>query len=129
MGGSWAGIGAIGPWAGPDAAAAARVRREEAERRAHRLALEVTALRETGVATLQGLAAALTGRGVAAPRGGVVWTHTTVARVLGRVRFAASGKKRGDFLAPAFRDMVRTEADIDSGLAGGDADEGFLGVG
>ena len=72
------------PVAGPDAAAAARVRREGAERAAHRLMLEVTALREAGVATMQGLAAALTERGVPAPRGGALWTHTTVARVLAR---------------------------------------------
>ena len=43
--------------------------------------LEVAALREAGVATMQSLATALTERGVPAPRGGAVWTHTTVARV------------------------------------------------
>ena len=73
------------PPAGPDAAAAVRVRREGAERAAHRLAFEVAALRDAGIGTMQGLATALTERGVPAPRGGATWTHTTVARVLGRV--------------------------------------------
>jgi len=72
------------PQCGPDAAAAARVRREGAERAAHRLALEVEALRGEGIISLAGLAQALMARGVATPRGGAVWTHTTVARVIGR---------------------------------------------
>ena len=72
------------PPAGPDPAAAARVRRVGAEQVAHRLALEVVALQQAGVSTMQGLARALTERGVPTPRGGAVWTHTTVARVLGR---------------------------------------------
>jgi DNA invertase Pin-like site-specific DNA recombinase len=72
------------PAAGPDAAAAARVRREGAERVAHRMALEVEALRGEGITSLAGLAQALTERGVATPRGGAVWTHTTVARILSR---------------------------------------------
>ena len=70
------------PSCGPDAALAAVVRQEEAERTGHRLALEVEALRETGVTTMAGLAQALTERGVPTPRGSSVWTHTTVARVL-----------------------------------------------
>ena len=73
------------PLAGPDPAAAARVRRVGAERAAHRMALEVAALQQAGVSTMLGLAQALTERGVPAPRGGAVWTHTTVARVLRRV--------------------------------------------
>ena len=73
------------PAAGPDSAAATRVRREGAERAAHRLAFEVGALRGEGVTSLAGLAQGLMARGVATPRGGSVWTHTTVARVLGRV--------------------------------------------
>ncbi len=72
------------PQSGPDAAAAARVRREGAERAAYRLALEVEALRGEGVSTYAGLARALTERGVATPRGGTTWTHTTVTRILGR---------------------------------------------
>jgi DNA invertase Pin-like site-specific DNA recombinase len=70
------------PAAGPDAAAAALARREAAEQVAHRLALEVEAVRVDGVTTHQGLARALTVRGVPTPRGGSIWTHTTVARVL-----------------------------------------------
>jgi len=73
------------PATGPDAAAAARVRREGAERVAHRLALEVVALRAEGISTHAGLAQALTARGVAIPRVGTAWTHTTVARILERL--------------------------------------------
>ena len=73
------------PVTGPDSQAAAQGRREAAERVAHRLALEVEALRDEGISTHTGLAQALMKRGVATPRGGAVWTHTTVARVLARV--------------------------------------------
>jgi len=73
------------PSAGPCARAAACVRGEVAVRTAHRLSLEIDTLRQEGVTTLVGLARSLTERGVSAPRGGAVWTHTTVARVLGRV--------------------------------------------
>ena len=73
------------PQGGPDAVAAARVRREGAVRGAHRLALEVAALQGLGITTHAALAQALTARGVPAPRGGTLWTHTTVARVLSRV--------------------------------------------
>ena len=69
---------------GPDAATAAQVRREAAERVAHRLALEVARLRAAGIASLQGLAHALRERGVPTPRGSTTWTHTTAARVLHR---------------------------------------------
>jgi DNA invertase Pin-like site-specific DNA recombinase len=73
------------PAEGPDAAAAARARREAAARTAHRLLLEVERLRGEGVvASHAALARALTARGVPTPRGGAAWTHTTVARVLGR---------------------------------------------
>jgi DNA invertase Pin-like site-specific DNA recombinase len=72
------------PARGPDAAAAAQARAEAAERTAHRLLLEVEALRESGVITHQGLARSLSERGVPTPRGGRVWTHTTVARLLTR---------------------------------------------
>jgi len=73
------------PTSGPDAAAAGRVRREGAERVAHRLALEIAALQADGITSHAGLALALTERGVATPRGSSVWTHTTVARVISRV--------------------------------------------
>jgi len=69
------------PAVGPDAAAAARARREGAERTAHRLALEVDQLRASGIVSYAGLARALMERGVATPQGGVVWTHTTVVRL------------------------------------------------
>jgi hypothetical protein len=64
----------------PTAAASSRV--ERATRNAHRLALEVKALRGQGVTTNAGIARALTDRGIPTPRGGAVWTHTTVARVI-----------------------------------------------
>jgi len=48
------------------------------------LALDVAASRADGIMTYAGLARALMEKGVATPRGGKVWTHTTVARVLGR---------------------------------------------
>lgn len=70
------------PAEGPSAAAAAQVRREAAERAAYRLVLEVERLRAEGVTSHAALARALTERGVPAPRGGVGWTHTTVARAL-----------------------------------------------
>ncbi len=76
------------PKTGPDAAAASLARRVAAERTAHRLALEVERLRGEGVASLGGLARALTGRGVPTPSGAGAWTHTTVARMLTR---AATG--------------------------------------
>jgi DNA invertase Pin-like site-specific DNA recombinase len=69
------------PAAGPDAAAAAQARREAAERAAHRLVLEVEALACQGVLSHAEMARLLTARGVPTPRGGAVWTHTTVARV------------------------------------------------
>ena len=73
------------PAAGPDAAAGALARAKAADRTAHRLLLEVERLRTTGVTSRQGLARALTEHGVPAPRGGGVWTHTTVARLLARI--------------------------------------------
>ncbi len=69
----------------PDAGAATSARRGEAERTAHRLMLEITDIRDGGVSTLQGMAQALTARGVPTPRQGAVWTHTTVSRLLARV--------------------------------------------
>ncbi|WP_372624735.1 recombinase family protein [Falsiroseomonas sp.] len=69
------------PAAGPDAAAAAQARREAAERAAHRLVLEVEAMASDRPRSHAELARLLTARGVPAPRGGAIWTHTTVARV------------------------------------------------
>ena len=58
---------------------------EVADQAAHRLWLEVERLRSEGVATMAGLARALTERGVPTPCDGRVWTHTTVARLMARV--------------------------------------------
>jgi DNA invertase Pin-like site-specific DNA recombinase len=73
------------PLTGPDAKAAALARAEAADQAAHRLLLEVAALREVGVTTHLGLAQALTERGVLTPRGSRTWTHTTITRLLARV--------------------------------------------
>jgi hypothetical protein len=45
----------------------------------------VEALRAERITTPQGLALALTERGVATPRGSIIWTHTTVAQVTERL--------------------------------------------
>ncbi|WP_240782347.1 recombinase family protein [Roseococcus sp. SYP-B2431] len=74
------------PKHGPDAAAAAQARRLEAEQIAHRLALEIEALRDQGVVSHAALARALTERSVPTPRTSGIWTHTTVARVIDRLR-------------------------------------------
>ncbi|MFC0386837.1 recombinase family protein [Muricoccus vinaceus] len=74
------------PSAPPCAVAAAKTRQEEAIRTAHRLALEVEALRAQGIATNAGMARALTEKGVLTPRGGITWTHTTVTRVVERLK-------------------------------------------
>jgi DNA invertase Pin-like site-specific DNA recombinase len=72
------------PLVGPDSGAAAVARGVAAERAAHRLLLEVDRLRDEGVNSRQALARALTERGVPTPRGGEIWTHTTVGRLLAR---------------------------------------------
>ncbi|WP_431266843.1 recombinase family protein [Dankookia sp. P2] len=69
---------------GPSAIAAARARREGAERTAHRLALEVERLRTDGVTSQAAIARVLNERGVPVPSGHGAWTHTTVARVVAR---------------------------------------------
>lgn len=73
------------PAEGPNATAAALARRLAAEQAAHRLALELKRLRGEGVASLAAMARTLTERGVPTPKGGAVWTHTTVQRVMTRV--------------------------------------------
>jgi DNA invertase Pin-like site-specific DNA recombinase len=73
------------PPAGPDAAVAAGARRKAAERAAHRLALELDRLRAEGIVGRAALARALNERGVPTPLGRGAWTHTTVARVMGRL--------------------------------------------
>jgi DNA invertase Pin-like site-specific DNA recombinase len=72
------------PATGPNSGAATVSRRAAAERAAHRLLLEVDRLRGAGVTTMHGLARALTKCGIPAPRGGEIWTHTTVGRLLAR---------------------------------------------
>ncbi|WP_291295374.1 recombinase family protein [Elioraea sp.] len=74
------------PASGPDALAAADVRRDEADRTAHRILLEIEALRADGVEGLAELARALTDRAIPTPRGGATWTHTTITRLLARAR-------------------------------------------
>ncbi|WP_370323054.1 recombinase family protein [Roseococcus sp. SYP-B2431] len=74
------------PAQGPDAAAAAGARRLEAERAAHRLALEIEAFRNQGFVSHAALARTLTERSVPTPRASGIWTHTTVARVTDRLR-------------------------------------------
>ena len=78
------------PAQGPDAGRAALARRKAAQRAAHRLALEVERLCDEGVTTQAGLVRALTARGVPTPQGAMVWTHTTVTRVLARAGGAST---------------------------------------
>ena len=73
------------PTMGPDAAVAALARREAADRTAHRLLLEVEALREAGITSRREMARSLRERGVPTPHGRGDWTHTTVARLLERI--------------------------------------------
>lgn len=73
------------PSRAPCAASAAALRGKAADQVAHRLSLEIAALQSEGVSTHQGLARALTERGVPTPRGSQLWTHTTVARLVARV--------------------------------------------
>ncbi|MEO3473268.1 recombinase family protein [Roseomonas sp. CAU 1739] len=68
----------------PDAAAAAAARRDAADRASHHLDLELDRLRTEGLVGHADFARALTERDVPAPRGGTVWNHTTVARILAR---------------------------------------------
>jgi DNA invertase Pin-like site-specific DNA recombinase len=68
----------------PDAVAAAKARRDAADRTANRILLEIEALRANGVVGHAELARALTGRGVPTPRRRTAWSHTTVARLLAR---------------------------------------------
>lgn len=72
------------PLSAPDVIAAVEARRDEADRTAHRILLEIEALRAEGMVGLAELARALTDRAVPTPRGRNVWTHTTVARLLAR---------------------------------------------
>jgi DNA invertase Pin-like site-specific DNA recombinase len=73
------------PCVGPDTAAAAQLRREEADRAAHRLALELDRLHAEGISGQAALARATNERGIAPPAGRGAWIHTTVARLKQRV--------------------------------------------
>ena len=84
------------PASGPDTGAAAASRRVAAERAAHRLLLDVDRLREAGITSRQALARSLTERGVRTPRGGKVWTHTTVGRLLARAAPDNPGSPPGE---------------------------------
>ncbi len=70
------------PARGPDSAAAAVARGEAAGHTAHRLLIDVDAVRQRCGSNRQ-LARALNERGVPTPNGGI-WTHTTVTRLLDR---------------------------------------------
>lgn len=72
------------PAAGPDALAAAEARRLAADRTAHRVLLEIEALRAEGIDGHAALARAPAARGIPTPRGRATWTHTTVARLIAR---------------------------------------------
>lgn len=70
-------------WAkGVPAASAARTQR--ADHAAHALVPLIDSIRQEGVASLGGIAAALNAKGVASPRGGQ-WTATAVRRLLARI--------------------------------------------
>ena len=72
------------PAVGPDATAATRVRQRAAEQTAHRILLDLEALRDEGITGHAALARAMMARGVPTPKGSPIWTHTTVARLLTR---------------------------------------------
>ncbi|MGK7870367.1 recombinase family protein [Falsiroseomonas sp. E2-1-a20] len=74
------------PATGPDSGGAAAARRLAADQAAHRLVLVLEHLRAEGVRGHASLARALNVRGVLPPAGRGAWTHTTVARVLERLR-------------------------------------------
>ena len=79
------------PPVAPCAAAATAARADEADRTAHRVRIEIERLRRSGTTTLVGLARELTALGVPTPRRACTWTHTTVARVMGRAREERGG--------------------------------------
>ena len=81
------------PPAAPCAAAAAKARAEEADRTTHRVRIEIERMRRDGVTTLLGLARELTAMGVPTPGRGCVWTHTTVAWVIGRATVVARDRR------------------------------------
>lgn len=72
------------PAAAPDARLGGDATKRQADQAAHALAPILAELRAAGAASLHQLAAGLTARGIATPRGGV-WTATAVRRALARV--------------------------------------------
>ena len=87
--GAWGGAGrepGLSACSGAAAAAAANARADEADRTANRVRIEIERLRRDGTTTLIGLARGLTALGVPTPGRGGAWTHTTVARVIGRAQ-------------------------------------------
>jgi len=61
------------------------VRQRKAQERAGDLAPVIKELRARGVTSLNGIAAALTERGIPTARGGAEWSAVQVARVLARL--------------------------------------------
>ena len=81
----WAEIGGIGQRRRP--VRLPLLLRARTRRTARHIAFgEVERLRRNGTTTLIGFARELTALGVPTPRRGCAWTHTTVARVMGRAR-------------------------------------------
>jgi len=71
------------------ARAAAAIKAAQAETKAADLRPVITEIRAASVATLDGLAKALTARGVSSPSGGAVWHRSGVHRLLRRLEGAA----------------------------------------
>ncbi|HYG85096.1 MAG TPA: recombinase family protein [Azospirillum sp.] len=71
------------PEQAPDAALASVARKAKADRAAHSVMPVIEELREQGITSLNGLAAALNERGIQTPRGGS-WTATAVKRAVER---------------------------------------------
>ena len=78
------------PREAPDAAAASRTRQRVAEQAAHRILLDLEALRIAGITGHAALARAMMASGIPTPQGSRTWTHTTVARLLARTAPAIS---------------------------------------
>ncbi len=74
------------PPAAPSAAAAAAAARTRRIARRIAFGLRSSGCSGDGTTTLVGLARELTALGIPTPRRGCAWTHTTVARVMGRAR-------------------------------------------
>jgi DNA invertase Pin-like site-specific DNA recombinase len=71
--------------------AASAARAQQADHKAHAVLPEIEAIRQDGITSLAGIAAALNEKGVSTPRGGQ-WTATAVKRALARVE-AVDGRQ------------------------------------